>query len=93
MATKGKTVGVWLPGDAVDALKKALIGQPYLKDGTYCAEAVQERLRRDGHLQDSSIGRLSARAIELSRALGEEAFERALDEIASRQLETVGAGK
>ena len=86
MATKGKTVGVWLPGESVDALNKALEGQPNLKEGTYCAAAVQERLRSEGHLTDSPTGQLAARVLELAKVIGPEAVEAALDQIASTHL-------
>ena len=76
---KGKTVGVWLGSEELAALSKARSKKP---EGTWCREAVVERLEREGHLKASEESEVAARAFELSRAIGPQPVREKLDELA-----------
>lgn len=91
--TKGKTVGVWLSGDALDALKKLGEKNEYFREGTYCAEAVNQRLQREGHLKEDADSEVAAQAFELSRTLGSEAVRTKLLELAAASAPAAEAAR
>ena len=90
MEDKGKAVGVWLNGEAIAALQKALKPTPYLKEGTYCADAVRQRLGREGYLAKDRASVIAARAAELVEKHGAPAVEAKLDELAADVAEAEG---
>lgn len=84
--TKGKTVGCWLSREAAAALQRALgdlkANGREVREGTYGAEAIYQRLEREGYLADSRASDVVAQAAELVHELGPEVVQAKLGELA-----------
>lgn len=84
--TKGRTVGCWLSGEALDALGQALTALKErgetAREGTWGAEAIEQRLTREGFLKKNRSADVAAQASELADVLGADVVEAKLAELA-----------
>ncbi|WP_438482757.1 hypothetical protein [Oleiharenicola lentus] len=80
---KGRTIPLWLSGDALVALENLKRSDTKFREGTYCKDAVIQRLNREGLIQSDGAGEVAAKAFELAQVLGCETVSAKLTELAA----------
>lgn len=89
---KGRPISLWVNPELLPALDRALTRPDgrRIKAGTYCTEALVQRLTRDGHLQDDDAADVAAQAFDLSKRHGADVVRAKLAELLAPELLAAG---